>query len=96
VAPAPAIATPETPAAAPRIGQPTAEDLRAVTNGSPRGELIARLGLPSSRVTIPDDNGLLEIYRYSGADGLVGSVRLENGLVVAVQVAGHESAPPSH
>jgi hypothetical protein len=48
---------------------------------------MARLGLPSSRITIPDDTGLLEIYRYSGADGLVGSVRLENGLVVAVQVA---------
>jgi hypothetical protein len=87
VQPVPAVAAPETPAPAPTIGQPTADDLRAVTNGTPRGELMARLGLPSSRITIPDDSGLLEIYRYSGADGLVGSVRLENGLVVAVQVA---------
>jgi hypothetical protein len=87
VQPAPAVAAPETPAPAPTIGQPTADELRAVPNGTPRGELMARLGLPSSRITIPDDSGLLEIYRYSGADGLVGSVRLENGLVVAVQVA---------
>lgn len=87
VEPTPAVAAPETPAPAPRIGQPTPDELRAVTNGTPRGELIARLGLPSSRITIPEDSGLLETYRYSGADGLVGSVRLENGLVVAVQVA---------
>jgi hypothetical protein len=80
------VTAPETPAPGPTIGQPNTDDLRAVTNGTPRGELMARLGLPSSRITIPDDSGLLEIYRYSGADGLVGSVRLENGLVVAVQV----------
>ncbi|MDP8980193.1 MAG: hypothetical protein M3O35_06345 [Acidobacteriota bacterium] len=86
--PSPAIAAAETPRPAPKLGQPSADELRAIATGTPRGELMARLGLPSSRISIPDDSGLLEIYRYSGVNGLAGSVRLENGLVVAVQVDG--------
>jgi hypothetical protein len=85
--PAPATAT-DNPAATPKLGQPSADELRAIATGTPRGELMARLGLPSSRISIPDESGLLEIYRYSGLNGLAGSVRLENGLVVAVQVEG--------
>jgi len=65
--------------------QATAEDLKTLTSGTSKAEVL-RLGAPSSRVTMFDDGHLVEIFRYQAKDFTFGIVRLSDGSVSSVQV----------
>ena len=63
---------------------PSPDDFSKVKEGSPRQDVFAALGTPSSRVTIPDDGHLIEIMSYSEGRRRLGTVRLDNGQVVSI------------
>lgn len=63
----------------------TAEELAGITQGTTRADLL-RLGTPSSRITMFDDGHLVELYRYAGTQGALGTVRLSDGAVSSVRV----------
>ena len=63
----------------------TPAEFAKVAAGTPREELVARLGLPASRVLIPEEGRLLEVLRYSNPEGYLGAVQLADGKVIAVQ-----------
>jgi hypothetical protein len=75
--PAPAVVPPPPPV--------TIEDLRAVTTGTPREDVL-KIGQPASRITMYDDGHLSETYRYSAGTAMLGVVRLSDGLVTAVEL----------
>jgi hypothetical protein len=67
---------------------PSPEDFAKVKEGSPREDVHAALGAPSSRITIPGDDGhLLEILSYDDGNRHIGTVRMDNGVVVSISVA---------
>ena len=63
----------------------TAEELKTLSNGTSRAEVL-KLGAPASRITMIDDGHLVEIYRYQARDTTFGVVRLSDGSVSSVQV----------
>jgi len=64
---------------------PSSEDFAKVKEGSTREEVKIALGTPASHIIIPDDDGhLIEILTYADLNRRVGSVRLDNGVVAAV------------
>jgi hypothetical protein len=65
--------------------EPTAEELASIQVGATEKELLAALGQPESKVTIPDDGHLLEICQYWSKGQQLGTVRLDNGQVVNIQ-----------
>ncbi len=77
--PAPAFAAPEP--------QPvTLAEIARIEAGAPRKEVLAKLGTPSARITIPDGDRLVEIYRYAAKGEGVGVLRLTDGVVSTVRV----------
>jgi hypothetical protein len=84
---------PPKPDPVPEVSQPapppppevTAEDLKKVTAGMHREEVL-QLGQPASRITMFDDGHLVEIYRYMAKDTTFGVVRLSDGSVSTVEV----------
>jgi len=81
--PAPVIEPPPLPVPAPPPPQMTADDLKGVTTGMQRNDIL-KLGEPSSRITMMDGGHLLEIYRYQDKDSTLGVVRLTDGAVSTV------------
>lgn len=76
----------EPPVPEPVVKIPTVEDLAGIKVGAPEGDMIAALGLPASRVTIPDDDGhLRETCQYWANGKLLGTIRLDNGQVSSVE-----------
>ena len=75
------------PVAPPTVSrpEPAVEDVEKVTVGMKRSELMAKLGEPASKILIPDEGGLVEIYSYTAKGQVLGSVRLTNGSVVSVK-----------
>ncbi len=68
------------------VKEPTVEDIASIKVGATASELRAALGVPESRISIPGDDGhLLEICQYWAKGEPVGTIRLDNGLVVSVQ-----------
>jgi hypothetical protein len=66
--------------------EPTAEEFASVQVGASGQDVITKLGQPESKVTIPGDDGhLLEICQYWSKGKQLGTVRLDNGLVVNVE-----------
>ena len=64
---------------------PSPEDFAKVKEGSTREDVKVALGTPASHMIIPDDDGhLVEILTYADLNRRVGSVRLDNGVVVSV------------
>jgi hypothetical protein len=63
----------------------TAADLKRVTAGMLRDEVL-KLGSPAARITMVDDGHLLEIYRYQANETTLGVVRLTDGAVSNVVV----------
>jgi hypothetical protein len=64
----------------------TGEEFRLVRIGSTTKEVLGVLGPPSSRVVIPDDDGhLRETLQYWANGARLGTVRLDNGLVIEVE-----------
>jgi hypothetical protein len=68
----------------PRI-VPTREELAKVTAGTSSQDLVARLGVPSSKISMQEDGHLLEIFRYSVPGSDLGSVRVVDGAVTEVR-----------
>ena len=88
----PVFAAPEAPVSAPAAPSaiappPSPEDFAKMKEGASRADVLAALGTPSSRITIPDDGHLIEIFSYSDGNRRVGSVRIDNGVVVTVSAA---------
>jgi len=63
------------------------EQLSSIKLGASAHEVVALLGEPSSHVSIPDDDGhLRESFQYWAQGRPLGTVRLDNGQVVKVEV----------
>jgi hypothetical protein len=72
---------------APVIKEPSVEELGSLHVGATEKEMLAALGVPESRVSIPDDDGhLRETCQYWAQGRPLGTVRLDNGQVVQVDV----------
>jgi hypothetical protein len=80
--PAPVAAPVAPPPPPPEV---TVEDLKKVTEGMKRDDLL-KLGPPSARITMFDDGHLVEIYRYMHGDNTIGVIRLTDGAVVSLQL----------
>lgn len=76
---------PPMPAVVPPPPPVTIEDLRAVTMGAPREDVL-KIGQPASRITMYDEGHLSETYRYSAGTAMLGVVRLSDGVVTAVEL----------
>src|SRR5271166_3415643 len=77
---------PPAPPPPPPPPQMTVEDLKKVTNGMAREDVL-KLGSPSSRIMMDDDEGhLVEVYSYADKDTSIGRVRLKDGVVSSVEV----------
>jgi len=71
----------------PVFKEPTVQDVANIRVGASASEMRALLGAPESKVSIPDDDGhLLEICQYWAKGEQLGTIRLDNGRVVSVQV----------
>jgi len=82
--PLPEIAPPPPPPPPPPP-QVTAEDLKKVSNGMRREDLL-KLGAPVSRIMMEDDGHLIETFSYADKDNSLGRVRLTDGVVSSVEV----------
>jgi hypothetical protein len=71
---------------APEVKQPTLEDLASIKIGESAQEVQAALGTPASHVSIPDDGHLRESCQYWANGKMLGTVRLDNGQVVKVEL----------
>ena len=69
--------------------EPTAEDFATVQVGASEEQVVAALGQPESKITIPDDGHLVQIYQYWSNGKQIGTVRLDNGQVVTVESSFH-------
>ena len=70
----------------PVVKEPTPEEVAGIQIGANEKDVIAALGMPASHITIPDDDGhLRETYQYWAKGSQIGTVRLDNGLVVKVE-----------
>jgi len=77
---------PPPPPPPPPPPQVTVDDLKKVTNGMSREDVL-RMGAPSSRIMMDDDEGhLLEVYSYTDKDASIGRVRLKDGAVASVEI----------
>jgi len=70
---------------APAVPQLKAEDLKKVTAGMSR-EQVLQMGSPAGRITMDEDGHLIEIFQYSTNGTRIGSVRLTDGTVSNVQL----------
>jgi hypothetical protein len=74
------------PIAQPIVKVPTIEEIANIKVGTTADELVIALGQPSSRVSIPDDDGhLRETCQYWANGRQLGTIRLDNGQVVTVE-----------
>jgi hypothetical protein len=64
----------------------TKEDLAKVTVGLSRADVIAKLGDPASSMTSPEDDTLVETLSYHAKGQKVGSLRLIDGIVTAIEI----------
>ena len=67
---------------------PMSERLQRIVPGSSRDDLKRILGTPASRVLIPGERDLNEIYYYQEKGRAVATVRLEAGAVTTVNFTG--------
>lgn len=71
----------------PVVKEPSVQDVASIQVGATGSEMRAALGTPESRVSIPGDDGhLLEICQYWAKGEAIGTIRLDNGRVISVQV----------
>jgi len=70
----------------PVVKVPTVAEIANIKVGTTEDELLAALGQPASRLSIPDDDGhLRETCQYWANGRQIGTVRLDNGQVVTVE-----------
>lgn len=63
---------------------PTAEALAQLPQGASSQDVMARLGVPASKITMDDGGHLLEIYQYRTNGAVLGTVRIVDGTVASV------------
>ncbi len=69
------------------VKEPSLEEVASVKLGTNERDLFAALGLPESRVIVPDDDGhMRESCQYWARGRQLGTIRLDNGQVVRVDV----------
>jgi hypothetical protein len=68
--------------------QPISERMQRLRPGATRDDVKRILGSPASKVTIPGDTDINEIYYYMERGRTVGTVRLEAGVVTRVNTDG--------
>jgi hypothetical protein len=93
-APAPRAPAPPAPPPAPvllpfereteKIPEVSLDALTSVNVGMTRDDVVRRLGAPRSKVSIPEDDALVETYRYNVAGGTVTVIRFSNQKVVEI------------
>jgi hypothetical protein len=69
-----------------RLPELTPEALTAIHIGMKQREVLQRIGNPTSKLAIPEENELVETYRYPVSPGRVGIIRFSNGTVTEVAV----------
>lgn len=76
------------PVAAPEpVKEPTLEQVSGVRIGTSESDLFAALGKPASHISVPDDDGhMRESCQYWANGKQLGTIRLDNGQVVKVEV----------
>ena len=84
--PEPSAATPDPSPAPAAPAPPTLAEIAGIQTGESRQEVLAKLGKPSARITIPGGDGLVEIFQYAANGERLGSLRLTDGLVSSVRV----------
>ena len=60
------------------------EALASIAIGMNRAEVKRRLGDPLSKMSIPDEQGFIETYRYQVTKGRPGVVKFNNGIVAGI------------
>lgn len=76
------------PPAAPLVVEPTTAALTSLHNGATLDEVEKVLGVPASRISMPEGSHLIEICHFRTATGQdIGTVRLIDGSVTAIQPA---------
>lgn len=81
-APTPPTVAPWTPPAP--LAELAPEALAKVHVGMQRQEVLRRIGNPISKLTIPEDNDLVERYRYPVSSGRIAVITFSNGVVTEV------------
>jgi hypothetical protein len=76
---------PPPPPPPPPPPQVTADDLKRVTSGMTREDLL-KMGEPASRIMMSDDGHLSESFNYTEKDTWLGRVRLTDGVVSKVEI----------
>jgi hypothetical protein len=84
--------TPAAPLVAPwipptKLTEVTTEALASIHAGMKRDEVLRRIGSPLSKLAIPEENELVETYRYAISRGRAATVHFSNGIVTDVQVS---------
>jgi len=75
-----------TPIPAP-VKEPSLEEVAGVKIGTTEKDLFSALGRPESHISVPDDDGhLRESCQYWAGGKQLGTIRLDNGQVVKVEV----------
>lgn len=69
----------------PPVKQATAEELALIQIGTTEKDLVAALGQPTSRITIPEEGHMLETYQYRANGKPLATIRLDNGQVVTIE-----------
>jgi hypothetical protein len=59
------------------------EAFEAIDVGMPRSEVLDKLGKPAGSITIPGDDGMVEIWTWQLTDGATAKVHLEKGVVTS-------------
>ena len=87
-----AIAAPIMPIAPPVVipppapKEPTPQEVASIQVGAAEQDVLATLGVPASRVIVPDDDGhLRESFQYWARGSEIGLIRLDNGVVSTVE-----------
>ena len=75
------------PVAAEPIKEPSLEEVASVKLGTTEKDVFTALGQPESRVIVPDDDGhMRESLQYWASGKQLGTIRVDNGQVVKVEV----------
>jgi hypothetical protein len=62
----------------------TLEALAEIKVGMNQRQVVQKMGPPASKLTIPEDDRIIESYGYRVVDSATAIVRFSNGAVVAV------------
>jgi hypothetical protein len=73
------------PAEAPVAVPVSPEVFASIGVGTARSMALDKLGKPAGSITIPDDNGFVEIWTYQMTDGRTAKLHLENGIVKTLE-----------